>query len=317
MTLSIAFMDKHTLIRRNDRIIVGLSGGPDSVFLLHALHQMRNSHSLFLIAAHLNHESRPESNDDAQFCRQLCAQLDIPIIVEQLSNITHSVNTNGSREALWRAARRHLFERIAHKHNAHSIALGHHQHDQVETFFIRLIRGSSLAGLSGMKPRDGQYIRPLLDLDKETIVAALDAQGIAYQQDASNDSDAFLRNRIRSQVLPALAACDDRFAHNISTTMKRLHEADTLLQQCAREYLSHDSHGYALKTVDFLAAPAVLQQYALTNWLVENKVPFTPSQGLFAEIIRFLKQPGSGTHTLYAKWRVVKKKERAVIHTIS
>ena len=317
MTERFLLPNKNNLICRNDRIIIGLSGGPDSVYLLYALHEMRETHNLFLTAVHLNHESRPEAVADQEFCRALCEKLAIPFITERISNIKHATTANGSREALWRAARRAFFMRIACEQHANSIALGHHQQDQIETFFIRLIRGSSLTGLTGMKPRSGLYIRPLLTLDKSTILNTLDTHKISYRIDASNDSDQFLRNRIRKTVLPALALCDSRFEQNLANTMQRLCDADTVMQQCAQAYiitspqsLNNPETQEALGSLiieQFELAPSGLKHSILNNWLITNKVTYTPSQAFFDEITRFLKMPGNGSHAMHSTWHIKKQ----------
>lgn len=301
------------LISKNDCIIVGLSGGPDSVYLLHALAALRETHNLTLIAAHLNHETRKESDADEQFCRDLCAKLNVPFISKSLSQFSPTLAKKGSPEALWRVARRTFFASVAAEHGAEKIALGHHRDDQVETFFIRLIRGSSLAGLTCMKLQEGPYIRPLLSLSKADIVRALTAHSISYLQDSSNKSDAFLRNRIRNKAIPALAACDERFSQNVTATMARLADADAILQQCAQDYLTQTDDGTQLNLESFLQAPSALQHYVITAWLKSAQVAFTPSQGFFDEIIRFLAQPGTGQHALHQNWCVAKKKNMARI----
>ena len=119
----------------------------------------------------------------------------------------------GSQEDRGRRLRRTFLEKIAKEHSADAIALGHHQDDQQETFFLRLIRGASITGLAGMKPRHGLYIRPLLDCKKESILTYLRTEGLSFLHDSTNEDDSFLRNGIRLNVLPALRSCDGQIRY--------------------------------------------------------------------------------------------------------
>src|SRR5260221_9609791 len=127
--------------------------------------------------------------------------------------------------------RRYFFEKVLQEHNADCIALAHHAQDQEETFFIRLIRGSSLTGLTAIKAKHGHYIRPLLETNKSDILAWLHENNIPYATDTTNDSSDYLRNRIRMNVLPALRTCDDRFATNFLSTLNRLQSTEQFLEQ--------------------------------------------------------------------------------------
>ena len=157
------FIERHSLIPKNSKVIVGLSGGPDSVFLLHLLAHKKN-HGLVqdVVVAHLDHEWRPNSDEDVQFCHELAKKYDIRLVAAKMSDLSISLKFNGSKEEVARHARRFFFEQLRKKENADTIALAHHAQDQQETFFIRLIRGASLAGLTAIKPQHGYYIRPLL-----------------------------------------------------------------------------------------------------------------------------------------------------------
>jgi tRNA(Ile)-lysidine synthetase-like protein len=225
------FIATHALIERNDTIIVGLSGGPDSVFLLHILVELSKEIPITLIVAHLNHEWRQEAHQEQLDCQALAEKFNIPFVTAKISELTLPFKRNGSKEEYARKARRYFFEKTAHEHNANSIALAHHLHDQEETFFIRLIRGSSLTGLTAIKPRNGLYVRPLLETHKSEILDWLHTHNITYAVDASNDSQDYLRNRIRSTVLPALRECDNRFEKNFLTTFQRLQETELFLEK--------------------------------------------------------------------------------------
>lgn len=306
-----SFCQEQNLLSPGSTIIVGLSGGPDSVFLLHYLASLRQEMNLTLIAAHLDHGWRAESTKDAQFCQQVADGYQIPLIIKNLKDMQVSFKSNGSKEELGRKARRAFFEQVAQEHGATAIALAHHADDQMETFIMRLIRGASLTGLAGMKAKDGLYIRPLLTISKQEILDYLHEHKIPYVIDASNESDEYLRNRIRNSVIPALKSCDDRYEKNFANTHAKLIETEKFLQQMATTtLLTIANENNALDIQKLLALNPVLRNRVLINWMIIHKVPFTPSQGLLNEIVRFLENSKNNTHTLYQKWHLVKKENK-------
>ncbi|MFH1253974.1 MAG: tRNA lysidine(34) synthetase TilS [bacterium] len=243
-------------------IIIGLSGGPDSVFLLHVLNFIQKQNSqikedsqvkqnptskpnpqIKIIAVHLDHQWRAKSWRDVEFCSQLCKSLDIEFIARKADELNLEIKFNGSKEELGRKMRRALFKQILKEKNADFIALAHHLQDQQETFFIRLLRGSSLSGLCCMQEIDGNYIRPLLGINKRDILEYLDSSRnhearsnqIKYLIDPTNISPDYLRNRIRSNVIPALEQCDERFNSKFQSTLEQLNLEDDFLKTLAAQ----------------------------------------------------------------------------------
>ncbi len=307
------FCTAQSLIPENAALVIGLSGGPDSVFLLHFLAHVQEEKRLTLIAAHLNHEWRIEAENDEQLCKELCQKLGIRLISKKMSELTLNLKFNGSKEEIGRKARRQFFETVAKEHNAHAIAVAHHADDQMETFFIRLIRGASLAGLAGMKPKDGLYIRPLLGIKKAEVLEYLHAHQILYAIDASNQSDEYLRNRIRNSVIPALKLSDERFDASFASTNEQLQQAEEFLQLLAKKTFEEISANNEIDIAKLLALHPILRTRVIIFWLRQAKVPFVPSQGLFDEMNRFLQKPSTGEHVFYGKWQVVKHHKLAQI----
>jgi len=306
------------LIPRNSSIVIGLSGGPDSVFLLHHLAAfLQNGHIKTLIAAHLDHEWRDDSYKDVDFCRKITKKYRVPLVDAKISNLSISIKFNGSKEEFGRIARRHFFETICKKNNMDFITLAHHAQDQQETFFIRLLRGASISGLAAMKPIHDIYIRPLLDINKSDILSFLDKNNIAYLTDPSNTSSQFLRNRIRNNVLPALRTSDNRFDKKFKETLSNLQEVDLFLEQEAKKQFNRISEktetGYVIVAHQLLHLDPVLCKRVLVHWLCLEKVQFPVSSGFFAEVLRFLQQPHGGTHNLCPNWSMVKKRGYAYL----
>lgn len=302
----------HTLnIPRNSTIIVGFSGGPDSLYLLLRLKEIEQSHNLKLIAAHLDHQWRPESGQELLWCEQICVQLSIEFVSERASNIASKILFNGSKEQHARHMRRYFFEEIATRYSPVYIALAHHKDDQIETFFIRLSRGASLQGLAGIKEHDGRYIRPLLNISKQEIVDYLNANNIDFLQDPSNNDPAFLRNRIRNQLIPILPSIDTRLSQNIFTTMQHFASVDQLLEQMTLNTINSiatSQNPLLLNTQQFLQLNPILQQRIILHLLIQAGANFIPSQALFAEIVRFLDSGKHFEHAMHPTYKIIKQK---------
>lgn len=302
------------LLFPDQRIVIGLSGGADSLFLLHVLATLRPKYNLTLWAAHLDHGWRATSGQDVVFCDEIARKYSIPLISEHASAfVTQVPKKNGSLEALGRSLRRAFFAQVAQETGAHAIALAHHQDDQFETFFIRLFRGASVTGLCGMKPQDGLFIRPLLCCRRAEIETALQQEDLAWLQDSTNEDRRFLRNRIRHDLLPVCRTCDGRFGQTLTQTMDQLSQASSFLDELVAERYQKiirqdERFGVMLVIEHLLGEHAYMQRALLLRWLIEHKVPFTPSNGLLDEIVRFLNNTKSVQHQLAQNWRVGKKK---------
>jgi len=309
------YIDPHLhkpLLTSNPHIIIGLSGGPDSVFLLHFLHSLEN---ITLTAAHINHGWRANAKTDEQFCKTLCQTLSIPFISAHANDLELSIKPNGSKEEVGRKLRRHFFNQVQKKYTADYIALAHHQQDQQETFFLRLIRGCSLEGLIGIKPVQGPYIRPLLTTPKEKIINYLTDNKIEYVIDNTNSSDNYLRNRIRNHVIPTLNQTDPRFNQKFQTSLATLDEENRLLQNLAQQahqqvFATNKKSIFVGDKNAFLALAKPLQKRILIDWLCKQNVPFCPSDGFLQEIIRFLSSDRGGRHQIDATWGIVKKQSK-------
>ena len=314
------YIKKYNLIPQNTKIILGLSGGPDSVFLLDLLSELQTEGLIQeVIAAHLDHEWRIESPLDEQFCAKIAKKYNTPFTSSRISDLGLELKFEGSKEEMGRKARRYFFEQVRKKYNADTIALAHHAQDQQETFFIRLIRGASLSGLTAMKPKHGHYIRPLLETNKQDLVNYLDTHKIPYLTDPSNISQEFLRNRIRKQVIPALQKCDARFDQNFQTTIHRLQKTEFFLENLTKQTfneISTESQGVFYVNLKLLLNldPIILYRI-LIHWLITQNVKFPISEGFLDEIIKFLKQPGSKKHQLHPNWILARKKGIAHIKT--
>ena len=314
-------MINKNLIASNATLLIGLSGGPDSVYLLHQLAGLRKEKNLTLIAAHLDHEWRSESNNDAAFCQQLCTNLDIHCIVKKASELNFIPEKNGSKEDIGRQLRRYFFSTLMTHYDADAVALGHHQDDQVETFLIRLIRGSSLEGLCGIQERNGFYIRPLLYISKQTILTYLTEHNLSYVIDASNQSDIYLRNRIRHTALPALTGCDNRFTRKCIETIEHLQSAEDFLKEHTEEVYSqlcsaNKETQQILNGKKLLTYHLYIQKRIIQLWLIKHNIQFNASDNFLEEILRFISTKKGGSHQLGTSWKIIKKQSMLSIYAI-
>lgn len=304
---------KEQLIEPGDKIIVGLSGGPDSVFLLHLLHIYSQKNQIDLIGAHFNHQWRSNAVNDEEFCKNLCEYYKIPFFVGLAQDYSASIKYNGSKEELGRKMRHLFFNELKNNVKATKIALAHHANDQEETFFIRLIRGTGITGLSCMKNKDRSLIRPLLSIYKEEIVNYLKNNKIGYCIDETNNSSEFLRNRIRKTVIPSLTTVDKRFHQTFMKTIKQIQETESFLADATKQNIEIVLKNNVLDINSFNKLHPYLQKRILLEWLIKNNVLFTPSTNLLEEIKRFLYNKKSHQHKLTELYSIKKKSFSAYI----
>ncbi len=210
------------------RILVAVSGGPDSVCLLDMLVFLSRRHHFSLAIAHVNYQLRePASLGDENFVKELAKKYSLPCFIERYPHASLKRDENTLR--LFRSA---FFQRLVLEHAFDTIALGHHAHDQAETFLLHLVRGAGPLGLCGMLPKHGLLIRPLLNLTRPHILDYLKARELPFRVDASNADTRYTRNRIRHELLPLLA---ERFNPNIIATLAR---SAALFQEVNEESLA-------------------------------------------------------------------------------
>ena len=196
---------KHDMLRKGDHVLVGVSGGADSVALLAVLNHLSPAWRLTLTAAHFNHKTRADESDrDETFVRTLCKSIGIAVVCGSLKEGTRPRGL--STEDFLRRSRYGFFKKAQRKAGANRIALGHHQGDQAETVLMNVIRGAGLAGISGIPPvrNAGTLVRPLIDCTRREIVDYLADERLSFVDDSSNTDERFLRNRIRAHLMPEL-----------------------------------------------------------------------------------------------------------------
>jgi tRNA(Ile)-lysidine synthase len=252
---------KYKLIRDGDKILVGVSGGPDSLALLLQLFNLKTKLSLTLHIAHIDHGLRQDSRSDALFVKSWAEKLDIPISIIRLdSKIKEG---KGSLEEIYRQARLDFLIQTARKIKADKVALGHNLDDQAETVLMRLLRGTGLSGLSGISVKREIkgvfFIRPFLDTPRKEIEYFLKRKRIKPRIDSTNNEDIFFRNKIRNKLIPLLKK---EYSSNIVRLLANLSESISYdyeyLDRVAKNSLK--GVGLRLKLVKLLKLhPAILR----------------------------------------------------------
>jgi tRNA(Ile)-lysidine synthase len=205
LTLAETCVREHSLLSAGDRVLVALSGGPDSVALLHVLSRLRRKFRLTPGAVYINHGIRPEAaRKEEQLCRKLCDRLECPleIVREDIPALSRRLKKGVEETA--RDFRYETFERMADERGFSRIAVGHHADDRVETILFRILRGTGRTGLEGMPVRRGKIIRPLFAVAKDEILAYCRKHRLKYAVDATNATVEYSRNYLRNRLLPEI-----------------------------------------------------------------------------------------------------------------
>ena len=248
------------LLPPGSRVLCAVSGGADSMCLLHLLSQRKD---LSLVAAHFNHQLRGEESDrDEAFVREVCGEWRIPLTVGRGDVNAFAMREKLSLEEAGRTLRYAFLSQAAEMEGCDLIATAHNADDNAETMLLSLIRGTGLTGLTGIPPRRENLVRPLLDMTRRDILTYLEGHGIPHREDSSNRDERYTRNRLRAQVMPVLRQLNSRCVEHMSNTAEQLADIGRYLDENARALLSQaqESPGRVSLPMEVLsAAPQVLR----------------------------------------------------------
>lgn len=277
-----SYIKQQQLIAAGDIVLVGVSGGADSMCLLEVLRAYRETVDFELKVIHVEHGIRgEESLTDAAYVQRFCDERSIPCEIVRVDACAAAKEKKLSVEEAARELRYEAFEKQAREAESEhaskyvpaaapatvKIAVAHHREDQAETVLWQMIRGSDTKGLGGMRARRGRLIRPLLCVDKSEIEAFLRGKGIAWREDATNGDRTYTRNRLRLDVLPVLAELNDQSAEHLCETAERLQETeDYLTEETDRRYEKHTQTrqgGELMIRESLLEEPPLMQRRVL------------------------------------------------------
>jgi len=231
---------ENSMFSVNDKVIVAVSGGPDSMCLLHVLNRIKDKLNIKIIAAHVNHCLRGnESDEDEVYVKEFCSKLNIDFYSTRVDINRFSKEKGLSSEMAGRAARYEFFENIKSKVGAQKIAIAHNANDQAETILMRIMRGTGIAGIVGIKPvRDKIFVRPLIKIGREEIESYCKKEHINPRIDNTNLTNIYSRNKVRLELIPYIKR---NFNEDIITTLNRL--SDTVnVDNDYLEYISSQKY---------------------------------------------------------------------------
>jgi len=216
---------KYNLIESGDKIVLGVSGGPDSISMLNILNEIKEEYKFEIYVAHINHMIREEAEDDEKYVQQYCKEKGIEFFAKRIDvQQIASKNKIGTEEA-GRNIRYDFLDEVMQKVGANKIAVAHNKNDKIETIIMNLLRGSGLLGLKGIEPiRNNKYIRPLIECDRQEIEQYCEKEQLFPRIDKTNFENDYTRNKIRNIVIPYIKS---EFNPNIIETMDRLSQVAT------------------------------------------------------------------------------------------
>ena len=228
---------KYNLIDKNDKIIAGLSGGADSVSLVHFLYSIKDLFNIKIFAVHVNHGIRADAIKDENFVKDFCHFLNIPLEIVKYDVKNQAKALSLTLEEAGRHFRYKAFNDILIKNNANKIALAHNKNDNIETFLMRLFRGAGLKGLSSIPIKRDSIIRPFLNCERLLIEDYCIQNNLKYQTDATNFEDIFTRNKIRLNTIPHIEQnFNKNFIQTIHNTISNITEENLFLEDMAKDF---------------------------------------------------------------------------------
>ena len=212
---------ENNLISKGDVIVVGVSGGPDSITLLTCLNKFKDYFEIKIICAHINHLIRKDSTEDEQYVENVCEKMGIKCYVKRADVEKIAKEQKKGSEEVGRKIRYDFFNEVAQKENANKIAIAHNMKDNAETMLLNIIRGSGLTGLEGIQAEEyGKYIRPLINCTREEIEEYCEKNNLQPRIDSTNKENIYRRNIIRNKLLPQLQELNPNIVESLSNLSK-------------------------------------------------------------------------------------------------
>ncbi|HTH81664.1 MAG TPA: tRNA lysidine(34) synthetase TilS [Mucilaginibacter sp.] len=221
------FIEQNSLFKPGDMVLAAVSGGMDSVLMVHLLKASGYSFGI----AHCNFQLRgDEANADQEFCRHLALQNNVPFYTVNFDTQNYAAEKKISIQMAARELRYQWFEQVKKQYNYTTIALAHHQNDAIETILLNLVRGTGIAGLHGILPKNGSLVRPLLFLGRDEIQDIIAKNQISYVEDSSNSSVKYARNKLRHEVIPKLKELNPGLEGTFENNLQHFRDMETLLE---------------------------------------------------------------------------------------
>lgn len=298
------------LVEKNDRIVLGCSGGPDSIFLLEVFLKIKEEYNLTLALAHINHLYRgAEADRDENFVRDLGEKNGIQVFVKRKSMELMAKEEKITLEEAGREIRYSFFDEVLEKINGNKVALAHNLDDQIETFLFRLIRGSSLEGLEGINDRRDKYIRPINEIYKSEIIDYLDTNNILYVVDSTNLENDYTRNSIRLDLIPFIEKrYNPKFKEKINSLLNEIREVNEILEVDYSKYIFENT----LSAQELINEKSFYIKGKIINYYL-NKNGVSVSRRKIENIINILSSGGSKKIKLDKSCTLIKEYDKIFV----
>lgn len=302
--------EKKNLVEKNDRIVLGCSGGPDSIFLLEVFLKIKEEYNLTLALAHINHLYRgAEADRDENFVRDLGEKNGIQVFVKRKSMELMAKEEKITLEEAGREIRYSFFDEVLEKINGNKVALAHNLDDQIETFLFRLIRGSSLEGLEGINDRRDKYIRPINEIYKSEIIDYLDTNNIPYVVDSTNLENDYTRNSIRLDLIPFIEKrYNPKFKEKINSLLNEIREVNEILEVDYSKYIFENT----LSAQELINEKSFYIKGKIINYYL-NKNGVSVSRRKIENIINILSSGGSKKIKLDKSCTLIKEYDKIFV----
>lgn len=272
----ISTIERHAMLSSGDILLAGLSGGPDSVCLLHLLTIVKEKFKLGIHAVYVNHNLRPdETPAEIEFCNSLCEKLGVPFILKSIDVISYRKAEGINNQEAARELRYRAFDEAVFEVKASKLCLAHNADDQAETVFMRLIRGSGPRGLSGIPVKRGIIIRPLIEIDRSAIENFLETNRLDYVVDSSNLKTDYLRNRMRLSLIPEIKKLNPGLLHAITTTASILQEEERFFEVLVTKTLMKLISRKTASRIELFLSPLEMMEKVLLRRVLRRAIDET------------------------------------------
>lgn len=295
---------KHNMFSHGSSIVCGISGGSDSVCLLHLLYSLKDKYALKIYAVHINHGIRATAKRDEDFVKNLCDKWGIAFFPFHYNVPQMAKEQKISEELCGREVRYAAFHETAQKNGCQSIFTAHNKNDNAETFLLHLIRGSGSGGLSSMQPKSGSLCRPLLFCTKAEIEEYLRQNNITWVEDETNNTDLYTRNFLRHEIIPRLRQINPSAEDTILRSAALLKEDNDYLSYLAEHSGAYKENGSIDTTILTALPPPLANRVVLKALKAEG---FEISENIVQNILKLSKKPSGKSFVLPCGGRAVKE----------
>lgn len=259
---------KYNMIQDNDKVVIGVSGGPDSMTLLNILNNLKEKLNIKIYVAHINHMIREEADDETEYVKQFCEKINVECFIKKIKVEEEAKKLKIGTEEAGRNIRYEFFNEVAEKAQANKIATAHNSNDNAETVLMNIIRGTSIAGLKGIeKVRDEKYIRPLIECSREEIEDYCANQKLNPKYDKSNNENIYTRNKIRNLLIPYLKK---EFNPNIVEGINRLSTLATQYEQFLNKIVENEYQKLLISENNEIILD--LKEFNKLDYVIKSKV---------------------------------------------